>query len=352
MIRPGDQHAQIPITGAAITAAETTTDRVTVEVNLPPGGPLSGMAADVRAGLTRPFKELSPRYFYDEHGSELFERITELEEYYPTRCEREILQTGAAEICEAANRPASLIELGSGSARKTRALLDAMRCAGCLKTYCPVDISEEITRDTAERIAREYEGVNVRGLVCDFEFDLERIPVGGPRVIALLGGTIGNFAPHQRAGFLRRISNLLGPGDRFLLGTDLVKEPAILEAAYNDSKGVTAEFNKNVLAVLNRELGADFDLDSFEHVARWDPENLWMDIRLRSLVNQVVNVSALNMLVPFAAGEEMRTEISTKFLRPGLEGIYAEAGLELTDWWTDAEGLYALSLARSASSSS
>jgi L-histidine Nalpha-methyltransferase len=352
VIRPGDEHAQIPVTGAAITPAETTTDRVTVEVNLPPGGPLSGMAADVRAGLTRPFKELSPRYFYDEHGSELFERITELEEYYPTRCEREILQTRAGEICEAANRPASLIELGSGSARKTRVLLDAMRCAGCLKTYCPVDISEEITRDTAERIAREYEGVNVRGLVCDFEFDLERIPVGGPRVIALLGGTIGNFAPHQRAGFLRRISNLLGPEDRFLLGTDLVKDRAILEAAYNDSKGITAEFNKNVLAVLNRELDADFDLDSFEHVARWDPENLWMDIRLRSLVNQVVNVSALDMLIPFAAGEEMRTEISTKFLRPGLEGIYAEAGLELTDWWTDAEGLYALSLARSVSSSS
>jgi L-histidine Nalpha-methyltransferase len=310
------------------------------------------MAADVRAGLTRPFKELSPRYFYDERGSELFEQITELEEYYPTRCEREILETRSAEICEAANRPASLIELGSGSARKTRVLLDAMRCAGCLETYCPVDISEEITRDTAERIASEYDGINVRGLVCDFEFDLERIPVGGPRVIALLGGTIGNFAPHARAGFLRRISNLLGPEDRFLLGTDLVKDPAILEAAYNDSKGVTAAFNKNVLAVLNRELAADFDLDSFEHVARWDPENLWMDIRLRSLVNQVVRVSALDMLVPFAAGEEMRTEISTKFLRPGLEGIYREAGLELTDWWTDAEGLYALSLARSVSSSS
>jgi L-histidine Nalpha-methyltransferase len=310
------------------------------------------MAADVRAGLTRPFKELSPRYFYDERGSELFEQITELEEYYPTRCEREILETRSTEICEAANRPASLIELGSGSARKTRTLLDAMRCAGCLETYCPVDISEEITRDTAERIASEYQGINVRGLVCDFEFDLERIPVGGPRVIALLGGTIGNFAPYQRAGFLRRISNLLGPEDRFLLGTDLVKDPAMLEAAYNDSKGVTADFNKNVLAVLNRELAADFDLDSFEHVARWDPENLWMDIRLRSLVNQVVRVSGFDMLVPFAAGEEMRTEISTKFLRPGLEGIYREAGLELTDWWTDAEGLYALSLARSVSSSS
>jgi L-histidine Nalpha-methyltransferase len=328
------------------------TDRITVEVNLPPGGPLSGMAADVRAGLTSPFKELSPRYFYDERGSELFEQITELEEYYPTRCEREILEDRAGEICKAANQPASLIELGSGSARKTRVLLDAMQCAGCLETYCPVDISEEITRETAEAIAAEYDGINVHGLVCDFEFDLERVPVEGPRVIALLGGTIGNFAPHQRAGFLRRISNLLGPKDSFLLGTDLVKDPAILEAAYNDSKGVTAEFNRNVLSVLNRELSADFDLDSFEHVARWDPENLWVDIRLRSLSNQVVNVDALDMLVPFGAGEEMRTEISTKFLRPGLEGIYAEAGLELTDWWTDRDGLYALSLARSASSSS
>ena len=315
-------------------------------MNLPPGGPLSGMAADVRAGLTRPFKELSPRYFYDEVGSQLFEQITELEEYYPTRCESEILGNEAPRICEAANRPASLIELGSGSARKTRVLLDAMRDVGCLETFCPVDISEEITRDTAERIAREYEGINVRGLVCDFEFDLERVSVRGPRVIALLGGTIGNFAPHQRASFLRRIANLLDRDDRFLLGTDLVKDQAILEAAYNDSKGVTAEFNKNVLAVLNRELGADFDIDAFEHVARWDPENLWVDIRLRSQANQVVNVSALDMLVPFAAGEEMRTEISTKFLRPGLEGIYAEAGLELTDWWTDQDGLYALSLAR------
>jgi L-histidine N-alpha-methyltransferase len=317
-------------------------------VNLPPGGPLSGMAADVRAGLTRPFKELSPRYFYDERGSLLFEEITELEEYYPTRCERAILQSDARSICEAANGPASLIELGSGSARKTRVLLDAMQDAGCLDTFCPVDISEEITRDTAERVAQEYEGISVRGLVCDFELDLERIPVGGPRVIALLGGTIGNFEPQQRAGFLRRIANLLGPEDRFLLGTDLVKDQAILEAAYNDARGVTAEFNKNVLSVLNRQLGADFELDCFEHVARWDPANLWVDIRLRSLTNQVVNVAALNMVVPYAAGEEMRTEISTKFMRPGLEGIYAEAGLELTDWWTDPEGLYALSLAQAA----
>jgi len=325
-----------------------TTDRISVEVHLPPGGPLSGMAADVRAGLTRPFKELSPRYFYDEYGSQLFEDITELPEYYPTRCEREILETRSAEICEAANSPATLIELGSGSAAKTRVLLDAMLDAGCLETYCPVDISEEITRETAERIAAEYDDIAIRGLVCDFELDLERIPVAAPRVIALLGGTIGNFEPQQRAGFLRRVSHLLGPEDRFLLGTDLVKDPATLEAAYNDSQGVTADFNKNVLAVLNRELDADFDLDAFEHVARWDPENLWIDIRLRSLTNQVVNVSALDMQAAFSAGEEMRTEISTKFARPGLEGIYAEAGLELTDWWTDADGLFALSLARRA----
>jgi L-histidine N-alpha-methyltransferase len=322
------------------------TDRISVDVHLPPGGPLSGMAADVRAGLTRPFKALSPRYFYDERGSQLFEQITELPEYYPTRCEREILEAEAGPICEAANGPASLIELGSGSARKTQVLLDAMRDACCLQTYCPVDISEEITRSTAERIATEYEDVAVHGLVCDYELDLERIPVTGPRVIAFLGGTIGNFEPQQRSGFLHRVANLLGPDDRFLLGTDLVKEPARLEAAYNDSEGVTAAFNKNVLAVLNRELGADFDLGAFEHVARWDPENLWVDIRLRSLANQVVSFEALDMLVPFGAGEEMRTEISTKFARPGLEGIYAECGLEMTDWWSDSEGLYALSLAR------
>jgi len=252
------------------------------------------MAADVRAGLTRPFKELSPRYFYDQRGSQLFEEITELPEYYPTRCEREIFKSRSAGICEAANNPAALIELGSGSARKTRVLLDAMLEACCLETYCPVDISEEITRETAERIAEEYDGVDVHGLVCDFELDLERIPVAGPRVIALLGGTIGNFEPQQRAGFLRRISNLLGPEDRFLLGTDLVKDQCTLEAAYNDSRGVTADFNKNVLAVLNRELGANFDLESFEHVARWDSENLWVDIRLRSLANQVVDVESLD----------------------------------------------------------
>jgi L-histidine Nalpha-methyltransferase len=318
----------------------------TIDVHLPPGGPLSGMAADVRAGLTKPFKELSPRYFYDERGSQLFEQITELPEYYPTRSERAILQGQATDIVAAAGNPVSLIELGSGSASKTRVLLDAMRDLGCLECYAPVDISEEITRDTASAISDEYDSLMVRGHVCDFELDLERVPVHGPRMIAFLGGTIGNFEPAQRATFLRRVANLLDADDRFLLGTDLVKDRATLEAAYDDSQGVTAEFNKNVLDVLNRELGADFDLDAFEHRALWDDENLWVDIRLRSLADQVVDISALDLTVEFAEGEEMRTEISTKFAREGLEGIYAEAGLELTDWWTDPEGLFALSLGR------
>ena len=324
-----------------------TSEQVEIEVRLPPGGPLSGMAADVRAGLTKPFKELSPRYFYDERGSELFERITRLPEYYPTRAERAILDLHGDAIVDTAGAPATLIELGSGSAQKTRVLLDAMSAAGCLEAYAPVDISEQITRRTAEEIASEY-GITVHGLVCDFELDLERVPLRGPRVIALLGGTIGNFEPARRASFLRRVTNLLGPDDRFLLGTDLVKDRATLEAAYNDSAGVTAEFNKNVLAVLNRELQADFVLDAFEHVARWDPENLWVDIRLRSLEPQTVAIAALEMEVSFGADEEMRTEISTKFARPGLEGIYREAGLELAGWWTDPEGLFALSLARAA----
>jgi L-histidine Nalpha-methyltransferase len=325
--------------------ADTRTGHVKVDVHLPPGGPLSGMAADVRIGLTKPFKELSPRYFYDERGSELFEQITTLEEYYPTRAERAILSADAAAIVAAAAQPATLIELGSGSASKTRVLLDAMRDAGCLRAYAPVDISEEITRDTAAAVAREY-GIDVHGLVCDFERDLERIPLEGPRMIAFLGGTIGNFEPQQRASFLARVANLLGPEDTFLLGTDLIKDRGTLEAAYNDSQGVTAAFNKNVLAVLNARLGADFDLGAFEHVAFFDEENLFVDIRLRSLRRQLVSIADLDMTVAFERGEEMRTEISTKFARPGLEGIYREAGLDLSDWWTDPEELFGLSLAR------
>jgi L-histidine N-alpha-methyltransferase len=305
------------------------------------------MAADVRDGLSAEPKELAPKYFYDERGSQLFERITELDEYYPTRAERSILAERSAEIVAAAGSPRSLVELGSGSAAKTRHLLSAMRDAGCLQTYVPVDISEEITHETARLLVDEYPGLVIRGLVCDFEHHLERIPDGeGGRLIAFLGGTIGNLYPSARRDFLARLAALMDPGDRLLLGTDLVKEPARLEAAYDDGQGVTAEFNKNVLEVLNRELGADFDLDAFEHVARYDAEEARMDIRLRSLADQTVRLDELDLAVEFTDGEEMRTEISAKFTYEKLGRVYEEAGLAIGGWFTDPDCDYALSLAR------
>jgi L-histidine N-alpha-methyltransferase len=324
--------------GAAAEAIE-------IEVHLRADGG-AGMARDIRLGLTAKPKELAPKYFYDERGSQLFERITELDEYYPTRAEREILSQRSGEIVAAAGEPGTLVELGSGSAAKTRHLLSAMRDAGCLATYVPVDISEEITHETAEALVEEYPGLTIRGLVCDFEHDLERIPNGGGgRLVAFLGGTIGNLYPDARRDFLARIAALLAPGDRILLGTDLVKDSGRLEAAYDDSGGVTAEFNKNVLLVLNREFGGDFDPERFEHVARYDAAATRMDIRLRSLDDQSVRLDGLDLTVRFAAGEEMRTEISTKFTREGLEGVYREAGLSPDGWFTDRAGDYALSLA-------
>ncbi len=320
-------------------------EQTQVEVHLPEGGALAGMAEVVREGLSCPFKELPPKYFYDERGSALFERITEMPEYYPTRIERQILEGGAAAIVAAA-QPTTLIELGSGAASKTRCLLDPMSAAGSLETYIPVDISEEITRRVADELVREYEGLRVRGIVCDYETHLERIPREEGGLIAFLGGTIGNFRPAARRSFLARIATLMYPGDRFLLGTDLVKDPARLEAAYNDAGGVTAEFNRNVLSVLNRELGANFDTELFEHVAFWDADNEWIDIRLRSLAEQFIDITELDMRVHFARNEEMRTEISTKFTRERLESSYADAGLELVEWWTDPDELYALSLSR------
>lgn len=322
------------------------TGEIAIEVDLPHDGALAGMAEVVREGLSCPFKELPPKYFYDELGSELFERITELPVYYPTRCEREILSTHATDIVEAA-MPRTLIELGSGAASKSRVVLDAMRDAGSLEHYVPVDISEQITRRVAGELVDEYPGLSVKGIVCDYETHLERIPRPEGALFAFLGGTIGNFRPAARRSFLARIATLMYPGDRFLLGTDLVKDAPTVEAAYNDSAGVTAQFNKNVLRVLNRELEANFDLDAFEHVAFWDAENEWVDIRLRALSEQFVDLATLDMRAHFARNEEMRTEISTKFTRARIESSYADAGLELTDWWTDSEGLYALSLARS-----
>ncbi|MCX4745478.1 L-histidine N(alpha)-methyltransferase [Kitasatospora sp. NBC_01287] len=303
------------------------------------------LRADVRAGLTAPAKWLPPKWFYDKRGSELFEDITRLPEYYPTRAERAILTARAGEIARA-TRARTLVELGSGSSEKTRLLLDALRELGTLETYVPVDVSESALREAGRSLAADYPGLTVHGVVSDFtaSLDLPRA-VRAPRLVAFLGGTLGNLLPAERAGFLAALRAELAPGDALLLGTDLVKDPAVLVAAYDDAAGVTAEFNKNVLNVLDRELEAGFDPEAFEHVALWDAEQEWIEMRLRSRRAQQVAVPALGLTVEFAAGEELRTEISAKFRRERVADELAAASFELRHWWTDPEGRFGLSLA-------
>jgi len=292
------------------------------------------LAFDVLDGLTRPFKEIPPKHFYDTEGSRLFEQIMSLPEYYPTRTERSILESHASALVEE-TQAAELVELGSGVPTKTLLLLDAMRDAGTLERYVPFDVSEVVLLESAKLLVERYPGIRVYGVVGDFERHLDALPEPeGPRVIVFLGGTIGNFLPGTRRKFLRGLAGALRPQDRLLLGTDLVKDPAVLEAAYNDAAGVTAAFNRNMLAVLNRELDADFDLDGFDHVARYDRDEERMDIRLRSLADQRVRLEGIDLEVEFAAGEELRTEISTKFTRERLEAVYAEAGLAMSGWFT------------------
>jgi L-histidine Nalpha-methyltransferase len=320
----------------------------TIEYRLPPDYRAASLRADALAGLTATPKSLPPKWFYDAQGSALFEKITELPEYYPTRAERSILGAAATEIA-GLSRARVLVELGSGSSEKTRLLLSALRAAGSLRAYVPVDVSESALVGAEEALAVEYPGLAVHAVVSDFEQYLGLEPSGnaaeeGPRLVAFLGSTIGNMVPAERASFLRRVRASLRPGDSFLLGTDLVKDVGVLVAAYDDSAGVTAAFNKNVLAVLNAELGADFDLDAFEHVALWDPANEWIEMRLRSTSQQRARVRDLDLDVRFAAGEEMRTEVSAKFRRAGVEAELAAAGLALRAWWTDAAGQFGLSL--------
>jgi L-histidine Nalpha-methyltransferase len=306
----------------------------------------SSLADDVLDGLTKPFKELPPKHLYDERGAELFDRICGLPEYYQTRTERAILERDADAMIGATGA-VELVELGSGMATKTRVLLDAMARAGTLERYVPLDVTESVVRDCATELVDEYPGLRVHGVIGDFERHLDRVPEAtGPRIVAFLGGTIGNFAPRSRRRFLRSVAGLLGPEDRLLLGTDLVKDAAVLEAAYDDAEGVTAEFNLNMLRVLNRELSADFDVDRFEHVAFFDTRNEWIEMRLRSREPQDVAIGALGLEIAFATGEELRTEISAKFTRGRVEADLAAAGLELTGWHTDENELFALSLSR------
>jgi L-histidine N-alpha-methyltransferase len=310
------------------------------------GGQERSLADDVLDGLTRPFKELPPKHFYDARGAELFDRICELPEYYPTRAERAILERSSAELAQMTGA-VELVELGSGTAAKTRVLIEALHSTGTLRRYVPFDVTETMVRESARELTREYPGLRVHGVIGDFERHLDQVPPAeGPRIVAFLGGTIGNFPPGSRRRFLRQIARLLGPEDFLLMGTDLVKDPRILEAAYDDSEGVTAEFNRNVLRVLNRELDADFDPEDFDHVALFDPHHEWIEMRLRARRELRGTIGALGLEVHFDAGEELRTEISAKFTPERLEGDLAAAGLEVAHWMTDPEGLFALTLSR------
>ena len=303
------------------------------------------LAEDVRDGLTRSFKELPPKHFYDARGSALFERICELPEYYPTRTERAILEEAASGIV-ARTAACELVELGAGFATKTRVLLDAMRDAGTLVRYVPVDVSASTVEACARELVREYPGLEVHGVVGDFERHLGHLPERcGPRLVAFLGGTVGNLMPAARQRLLRHIARQLEPGDALLLGTDLVKDPAVLEAAYDDAEGVTAAFNRNMLHVVNRELGADFDINAFEHVAFFDTDQEWIEMRLRARSPQVVRIAHLGMTVRFEAGEEIRTEISAKFTPGRLIAELASAGLDLANWYSDPDGLFAVTVA-------
>jgi L-histidine N-alpha-methyltransferase len=318
---------------------------VRVDVHLSPVDLNDALQEDARRGLTASPKDLPPKWFYDDRGSQLFDAITRLDEYYPTRCERCILEDRADEIATITAAD-TLVELGSGTSEKTRLLLDAFARAEQLERFVPFDVSEMTLRNAAGAVAREHPGVDVHAVVGDFERHLDRLPRGGRRVVAFLGGTIGNLAPSVREQFLASVSAGLEPGDTFLLGTDLVKDVGRLVTAYDDPAGVTADFNRNVLRVLNRELGADFDADAFSHVARWNPDEEWIEMWLRSPAAHAVKIPELQLVVDFAAGEEMRTEISAKFRRPGVAAELAAAGLELEHWWTDPAGDFALSVSR------
>jgi L-histidine N-alpha-methyltransferase len=321
-----------------------TDTTITIEVHLGPDEWERSLRREALEGLTASPKTLSPTWLYDERGCELFDEITRLPEYYPTRAERSILRRRALEIAAVANAD-TLVELGAGTADKTRLLLDAMSMSGRLRRYVPFDVAESTTRATARAIAEEHPEIEVHGVVGDFRRHLGRLPTGGRRLIAFLGGTIGNLAPDDRRAMLAEIADGMQPGDSFLLGTDLVKDRRRLVAAYDDAAGVTAAFDKNVLAVLNRELGADFDLDRFDHVACFDEDDEWIEMRLRSRGEQTVTVPAFERTLLFADGEDLRTEISAKFRPEKVRDELAAAGLTMREWWTDDDGDFALSLA-------
>ena len=315
-----------------------------VTVALDPGWAAAGLVDDVRRGLAGTPRSLSPKWLYDDRGSELFDEITRLPEYYPTEREREILRTHAADIARL-SCATTVVELGSGTSDKTRTLLDAFAAAGVLERFIPVDVSEGTLRQAAADISREYAGVTVHAVVGDFTQHLEILPAEGRRLVVFLGGTIGNLDPRERAEFLRSLAETLEPGESVLLGTDLVKDLDRVVAAYDDSQGVTADFARNSLRVVNRELDADFDVESFTYVPYWDPREERMDLRLRTERPQHVRIPGAGLEIDLAAGEEIRVEISSKFRIEGIRAELAAVGLDVVQSWTDVADDFALTLA-------
>jgi L-histidine N-alpha-methyltransferase len=303
--------------------------------------------AELRQALLRTPREIPSKFFYDDLGSELFERITELPEYYPTRTERALLAAIAGRVIERTGAE-ELVEIGSGAATKTRLLLDAMQRAGKLRLYVPFDVAESTVVRVAEELTAEYPGLAVHGVVGDFMTDLGRLPEGGPRLLIFLGGTIGNLRPAEARRFMDRLARATAPGDWFLLGVDLVKPIDRLEVAYDDAAGVTAEFNRNVLRVVNRLTQGNFDPEAFRHRAFYDRENRWIEMRLVALAPQRVSLPGIGLDFDLAQGEEIRTEISAKYDRATAEALLAASGFELAEWFTDPEELFGLALARRA----
>ncbi|MFZ2528435.1 MAG: L-histidine N(alpha)-methyltransferase [Rhodococcus sp. (in: high G+C Gram-positive bacteria)] len=312
---------------------------MTVDVYLTPAELDEALRADARRGLTATPKWLSPTWLYDERGGELFEQITRLPEYYPTRVERDLLQTHSPDIADAV-QPEMLVELGSGSSEKTRLLLDAL--APYLHTYVPQDVSETALRGAVSRLSAEYPELAVRGVVGDFTGSLSHLPSGGRRAIAFLGGTLGNLIPDERAEFLAELAATLDSGEWLLLGVGLVVDPAVVVPAYDDSAGVTAEFDRNVLRVLNHRLGANFEPDRFRHVALWDSDNEWIEMRLEATEAMTVQIPGLDLEVSFAEGEQLRTEISAKFRLDGIARELTDAGFVVRHEWVDPHARFAV----------
>ncbi len=314
-----------------------------IDVHLTPDYAARALREDARDGLTAEPKWLAPKWFYDARGSELFEEITRLPEYYPTRAEREILDARSGEIA-ALTGAHTLVELGSGSSEKTRLLLDGLRDHGTLTTFVPLDVSESALREAAAAINADYPELVVHGVVGDFTEHLDKLPGDAPRVVAFLGGTIGNLLPDEREVFYASIRDVLEPGEWLLLGTDLVKDPATLVAAYDDSAGVTAEFNRTSCGCSTGSSARTSTSTRSAHVAVWDAENEWIEMHLRADRAMQVLIPEIGLEVEFAEGEELSTEVSAKFHRYGVEAELGKAGFTPGAWWTDSEERFALSL--------